>query len=151
MRLNMLLFRLIPAKFANNCQSMNFFCNWKFSNPRLLCINALLIRRKPAKYVIFCDYVPKFWIEVHSTAFFDKVWKQSHPIASNKLLRALRNSPALHENQWLFWKLRGLFHKNKCFRKTENFPGLESPALVDVFDGISKFGAQIPPWNSSSE
>ena len=36
-------------------------------------------------------------------------------------------------------------HKNKNFQKTKNFSGRESPALVILFDGISKFWVQIPP------
>ena len=53
--MNVLLFRLISAKFAiftTNCRNMKIFHNW-YLNPRSFCVNTIIFRRKLAKYVTF--------------------------------------------------------------------------------------------------
>ena len=85
-----------------------------------------------------------FWMELRSSP--GKIQKLSLVISSKKLPWVLRNSPTLHRYGQIFRKWGILFHKSKNFWKTENFSGWEFPALAILFERITKFWAQIPPF-----
>ena len=57
-------------------------------------MNALFFHQKWAKYVIFCDIVQYFWIELHLIS--GKIGKLSPPISSKKLPQTQRSCPVLN-------------------------------------------------------
>ena len=123
---NMLLFHLTSAKFAisaNNCQNMDFYCNWYFFKSAIILPKYTIVSLKPAKWVMFCDQFPNFRIDLHLV--HSKIRKLSLMISSKKLLQTLKNCPVLQKISEFFGN--GEFHFIKVIsRKLTIFLSISS-------------------------